>query len=251
MPRRSSRYEKAMSLANAKPDWIKVRAFHGDQPDRIRGILRRLDLHTVCSSARCPNAGECWSRGAATFMLLGNTCTRGCRFCAVPSGRVGEALDPREPEKIADAVRQLGLSYVVLTMVTRDDLPDGGAAHVAQAVRAVRAQNPAALVETLVGDFGGDARRVAALVRDAEPEVFAHNVEVTLRLQRAMRDARCSWEGSLSVLREAARAGARVLKSSLMVGCGETDAETAEAMQQFRECRREDLNCGAIPAAWS
>ncbi|HJL14384.1 MAG TPA: lipoyl synthase [Sandaracinaceae bacterium LLY-WYZ-13_1] len=218
-----------------KPEWLKVRLPGGERYQRLKETFRRLDLHTVCEEARCPNVGECWGEGTATLMILGETCTRGCRFCAVNTGDPGGLVDPREPENVGRALSELDLAYVVLTMVDRDDLLDGGAQHVAQTVRRIKHYSPEMLVETLVGDFAGVRRDVETTVREGRPDVFAHNVEVVPGLQRKMRDARCSWERSMDVLRWAKEAGANVTKSSLMVGCGETEDEVYEAMAGLRE----------------
>lgn len=218
-----------------KPDWLRVRLPGGERYNGLKETLRGLDLNTVCEEARCPNVGECWAAGTATIMILGETCTRGCRFCAVNTGDPGGLVDPREPENTARALAQLDLSYVVMTMVDRDDLLDGGAAHVAQTVRRVKAASPELLVEVLVGDFAGRRADVETCVVDGRPDVFAHNVEVVPELQRVMRDARCSWDRSMDILRWAKAAGAGVTKSSLMVGCGETEAQVLGAMQSLRD----------------
>lgn len=210
----------------------------------LKERFRRLDLHTVCEEARCPNIGECWAEGTATVMILGETCTRGCRFCAVSTGNPGGVVDPREPENTARALAEMRLAYVVLTMVDRDDLLDGGAEHVARTVARTKELCPELLVETLVGDFAGRRQDVETVVRDGRPDVFAHNVEVVPRLQRAIRDARCSWERSLEVLRWARGAGANVTKSSLMVGVGETDAEVLDAMRSLRTADVDVLTIG-------
>jgi lipoic acid synthetase len=217
-----------------KPEWLKVRAPSGERYTGLKETLRRLDLHTVCEEARCPNVGECWGAGTATVMLLGHTCTRGCRFCAVTTGNPRGAVDPREPEHVARAIASLGLSYVVLTMVDRDDLLDGGAAHVASTVSSLHERQPGLLVEALVGDFGGRLRDVD-VVLEAEPDVFAHNVEVPRRLTPGIRDAKCSYDRSIDVLRHAkAAAPARLTKSSIMVGVGETNDEVVETMSDLR-----------------
>ena len=223
-----------MMAAERKPDWLKVRPPGGENFSHLKTLLGGLNLHTVCEEAHCPNVGECWTGGTATIMLLGDTCTRGCRFCAVTSGNPGAVVDAGEPERVARALAEMDLAYVVLTMVDRDDLPDGGAAHVARTLREIRARCPGLLVETLVGDFAGHRRDVEALIEGGAPDVFAHNVEVVPRLQRQMRDARCSWARSLDVLRWAREAGMRVTKSSLMVGCGETDDEVFLALEALR-----------------
>ena len=217
-----------------KPGWLKVRAPRGDNYTRLKRTLRGLDLHTVCEEAHCPNVGECWGQGTATVMLLGHVCTRGCRFCAVTSGHPRGAVDPREPEHTARAVTQLGLKYVVLTMVDRDDLLDGGADHVARTVRALHERQPGLLVEALTGDFCGRTTDIHSVV-DAKPEVFAHNLEVVRRLTPLVRDRRCSYDLSLDVLRAAKQhAPERFVKSSLMVGIGETDEEIFEALSDLR-----------------
>jgi lipoyl synthase len=217
-----------------KPPWLKVRAPGGERYARLKETLRALDLHTVCEEARCPNVGECWAEGTATVMLLGDVCTRGCRFCAVTTGDPRGAVDVREPEHVARAVSQLDLSYVVLTMVDRDDLLDGGASHVARTVTRLRELVPGLLVETLLGDFGGHMDYVDTTVA-ARPDVWAHNLEVVKRLQRTVRDARCSYERSLGVLsRVKERDESAWTKSSLMVGIGETDDEVGEALSDLR-----------------
>jgi lipoic acid synthetase len=211
-----------------------VRAPGGENYARIKQTLRQLDLYTVCEEARCPNVGECWSAGTATVMVLGHTCTRGCRFCAVTTGNPRGAVDPREPEHVGRAIAALSLRYVVLTMVDRDDLLDGGAAHVAQTVSSLRRHQPELLVETLVGDFGGRKRDVD-VVLGAAPDVFAHNVEVTRRITPLIRDARCTYDRSLAVLAHAKqRAPERFVKSSIMVGIGETDDEVEQTLADLR-----------------
>jgi lipoic acid synthetase len=227
-----------------KPDWLRVRLPGGERYNALKQTFRTLDLNTVCEEARCPNVGECWGEGTATIMILGETCTRGCRFCAVNTGDPGGVTDPREPENTALALARLDLAYVVLTMVDRDDLLDGGAAHVALTVRRIKHHSPKLLVETLVGDFAGRRQDVETLVREGQPDVFAHNVEVVPGLQRKMRDARCSWERSVEVLRWAKDDGAQVTKSSLMVGCGEGHEEVLEAMERLREAGVDVLTIG-------
>lgn len=217
-----------------KPPWLKVRAPGGERYNGLKDTFRALDLHTVCEEARCPNIGECWSEGTATVMLLGDTCTRGCRFCAVTTGNPRGAVDVREPEHVARALSRMALQYVVLTMVDRDDLLDGGASHVARTVRRTKELRPQMLLETLLGDFGGRADPLAETV-DAKPDVWAHNVEVVARLQRTIRDARCSYEQSLKVLRRVKeRDPGMITKSSIMVGIGEGDDEVLDTMRDLR-----------------
>ncbi len=234
----------ARRASEPKPAWLKVRAPGGEAYRRLKETLRGLDLYTVCEEARCPNVGECWAAGTATVMILGHTCTRGCRFCAVTTGNPRGAVDPREPEHVARALEKMSLKYAVLTMVDRDDLLDGGAEHMAQTVRALKRRCPSTLVETLVGDFRGRHAEVEAVQR-AEPDVYAHNLEVTRALTPVIRDARCSYDRSLEVLRQAKElAPARLTKSSLMVGLGETDEEILEAMEDLRAARVDILTVG-------
>ena len=224
-----------MTLPARKPDWLRVRLPAGPQQDQFEGLKARFrdrGLHTVCEEARCPNIFECWGQGTATVMILGETCTRGCRFCSVHTGKPGGLVDPDEPENTALSLAEMGLAYVVLTMVDRDDLPDGGAAHVAETIRRIKHHSPELRVETLVGDFAGDRDDIRTLVHEGRPDVFAHNVEVVPRLQRPIRDARCSWDLSIEVLRIAKELGSAVTKSSLMVGLGEEQGEVLEAMPE-------------------
>lgn len=227
-----------------KPPWLKVRAPSGGAYNHLKETLRSLDLHTVCEEARCPNVGECWSHGTATVMLLGDVCTRGCRFCAVTTGNPRGAVDVREPEHVARAIAKLGLRYVVLTMVDRDDILDGGAAHVARTVTRLRELSPELCVEALVGDFAGIDDYVD-VVADAMPDVFAHNIEVVERLQRSVRDARCGYARSLAVLQRAKRQRpSLVTKSSLMLGIGETDDEARATLRHLREADVDILTLG-------
>jgi lipoic acid synthetase len=224
----------ALRPLERKPEWLKVRAPSGERYTELKETLRRLDLHTVCEEARCPNVAECWGSGTATVMLLGHTCTRGCRFCAVTTGNPRGAVDPREPEHVARAIASIGLKYVVLTMVDRDDLLDGGAAHVASTVSSLHERQPDLLVEALVGDFVGRLRDVDVVLQGG-PDVFAHNVEVPRRLTPSIRDARCSYDTSLDVLRHAKEtAPDRLTKSSIMVGVGERDDEVLETLADLR-----------------
>jgi len=217
-----------------KPAWLRVRAPGGESYAHLKQVLRERGLHTVCEEARCPNVGECWGVGTATFMILGDVCTRGCRFCAVSSGNPGGVLDEEEPAKTADAVRAMGLEYVVLTMVNRDDLADEGAAHVAECIRAIKTKAPGVVVEALVGDFSGRLDLVD-VVCDAGPDVLAHNIETVERLQSSVRDQRSGFAQSLNVLARAKRHGsAPYTKSSIMLGLGESEAEMIDAMNALR-----------------
>jgi len=235
-----------------KPEWLKVRAPGGERYSKLKELLRGLDLHTVCEEARCPNIGECWGGGTMTIMLLGDTCTRGCRFCNVKTSAHPPAPDAAEPVKVASAIAELGLDYVVLTMVDRDDIPDGGAAHVAETVREIKRRDPRVLVEVLVGDFLGDMDAVDVVARSGA-DVLAHNLETVDRLQRSVRDARCSSALSLAVLaRLKATAPAAVTKSSLMLGLGETALEIDEAARALRGAGVEVLTLGQYlrPSDW-
>ena len=236
-----------MTLPARKPDWLRVRLPAGPQQDEFEGLKARFrdrGLHTVCEEARCPNIFECWGQGTATVMILGETCTRGCRFCSVNTGKPGGLVDADEPENTALSLAEMGLAYVVLTMVDRDDLPDGGAAHVAKTIRRIKHYSPELRVETLVGDFGGERDDIGTLVHEGRPDVFAHNVEVVPRLQRPIRDARCSWERSIETLRAAKELGSAITKSSLMVGLGEERGEVLDAMKRLREADVDVLTIG-------
>lgn len=236
-----------MTLPARKPDWLRVRLPAGPQQDQFHGLKARLrsrGLHTVCEEARCPNIFECWGQGTATVMILGETCTRGCRFCSVQTGKPGGSVDPNEPENTAISLAEMGLAYVVLTMVDRDDLVDGGASHVAETVRRIKHHSPELRVETLVGDFQGDHDALRVVVQEGSPDVFAHNVEVVPRLQRSIRDVRCSWERSVDALVTAKRLGASIVKTSLMVGLGEARDEVLDAMNLLREADVDVLTIG-------
>ena len=236
-----------MTLPARKPDWLRVRLPAGPQQDEFHGLKSRFrarGLHTVCEEARCPNIFECWGQGTATVMILGETCTRGCRFCSVQTGKPGGVVDSNEPENTAISLAEMGLAYVVLTMVDRDDLADGGAAHVAKTVRRIKHHSPALRVETLVGDFQGNRDDVRVVVQEGRPDVFAHNVEVVPRLQRSIRDARCSWDRSIDALVTAKALGASIVKTSLMVGLGEERDEVLSAMQLLRDADVDVLTIG-------
>jgi lipoic acid synthetase len=202
--------------------------------ETVRRTVREHRLATVCEEAKCPNIGECWNAGTATIMLMGEVCTRACRFCAVDTGNPRGWLDPEEPENTAKTVELMRLRYVVLTSVNRDDLPDGGAAHFAAAVRAIKARSPATAVEALTPDFQGVMGDVETVV-DSGLEVFAQNVETVERLTHPVRDARAGYARTLSVLHHAKQHRPDVLtKSSLMLGLGETDDEIAQTMDDLR-----------------
>lgn len=225
-----------------KPPWLKVPLPGGERYKQVRETLARLKLHTVCEEAQCPNVGECWGGGTATVMLMGDVCTRGCRFCDVNSGTPG-ALDPDEPKNLAEAVSGLGLDYVVVTSVNRDDLPDGGAGHFAEAIREIKQRAPQMLVEVLIPDFQGDEKALAAVV-EAGPDVIAHNVETVRSLTARVRDRRAGYEQSLVVLRRLKELGARFTKSSIQLGHGEVDEEVRSCLADLREHRVDIVTLG-------
>ncbi|MEM4389239.1 MAG: lipoyl synthase [Candidatus Micrarchaeia archaeon] len=220
-----------------KPPWLRIRPPGGKYAETRAALA---NLHTVCQSARCPNQAACWGSGTATFLLLGDVCTRGCRFCATPKASAGLPLDEGEGARIAEAARRMGLRYVVLTSVCRDDLPDGGAAHFAACIRALKESG--FLVEALIPDFGGEESRLRA-VFDALPDVLAHNIETVERLTPHVRDRRASYHQSLQVLARAKRAGL-ITKSSLMLGLGEREEEVLRAMDDLRAVGCDILTIG-------
>jgi lipoic acid synthetase len=216
------------------PPWLKARAPSGEGFQGVKALVREHRLATVCEEARCPNIGECWNAGTATLMLMGAVCTRACRFCSVDTGNPRGWLDADEPENAARTVELLGLKYVVLTSVDRDDLADGGAAHYAACVRAIRRRNPATAVEALTPDFQGALADVETVV-DSGIAVFAQNIETVRRLTHPVRDPRAGYDQTLSVLAHAKRHRPGVLtKSSLMLGLGESDAEIDETLRELR-----------------
>jgi lipoic acid synthetase len=224
-----------------KPEWLKVRMPGGGRYEQVKRTLRELNLHTVCEEASCPNVGECWGGGTATVMLMGDVCTRGCRFCDVSSG-TPRPLDPFEPRHLAEAVGRLGLDYLVVTSVNRDELEDGGASHFAQAIVELRRAAPRTLVEVLTPDFQGRAFALDMII-DAAPAVAAHNLETVERLTPRVRDRRAGYRQSLDVLAHYKRGGMRT-KSSLMLGLGETRTEVVQAMRDLRSVGCDILTLG-------
>ncbi|MDE2482653.1 MAG: lipoyl synthase [bacterium] len=217
-----------------KPDWLRVSLPMGDDYERVKAKVNTLALNTVCKEAACPNLAECWGAGTATIMILGDTCTRGCRFCNVKTGNPKGVVDWMEPVRVADAVRDMGWKYLVLTAVDRDDLADGGALIFANTVRAIHERVPGSKVEILSGDYRGDTTALD-IVMDAKPDVFAHNLETVRRLTPSVRDKRATYDQSLAVLAHAKRrAPERYTKTSLMLGLGESEAEIEQAMDDAR-----------------
>lgn len=228
------------SPAGKRPDWLKVRLQLNDDFFNLRRLVHENKLNTVCESASCPNIGECWSRRSLTFMILGNVCTRSCGFCDVQTGRPG-SVDIDEPRRVAEALANIRLNYAVITSVDRDDLADGGAFMWAETIRQIRKLSPDLELEVLTPDFKGDLDCVATVL-EAEPTVFAHNVETVPRLHRKVRP-QATWERSLSVLRFAADQGV-VTKSGIMLGLGEEDDEVLEAMRALADAGVQIVNLG-------
>lgn len=221
--------------ANIKPDWLKIRLHSNEQYAQTAAIVRRHALHTICSSGMCPNKAECWSRRTATFMILGDVCTRSCRFCATKTGKT-LPVDRNEPERVARSIALMGLRHAVITSVTRDDLTDGGAAHWAAVVRAVRAQNPETTIELLIPDLDGRGD-LLDIVIGAQPDIIGHNIETVERLTPMVRN-RARYDISMQTLRYIAQRGAAA-KSGLMLGLGETEKEVLSTLDDLREngCR--------------
>ncbi len=212
-----------------KPSWLRAKLPSGPGYAAVRSLVEDKSLHTVCQSAQCPNLGECWSRGTATVMILGNICTRSCNFCAVQTGRPAEA-DLGEPARVADAVARMGLKHVVVTSVARDDLSDGGAAVWAATIRAIRHRNPTTAIEVLVPDFKGHMNEVD-IVLEAKPDIFNHNVETVERLQKPVR-VQARYDRSRSVLRHAKSKGFTT-KTGIMLGLGETEQEIEQCLRDL------------------
>jgi lipoyl synthase len=236
--------ETTAAPMTGKPRWLRALPATGERYASIRRNVHAHKLATVCEEAKCPNIGECWNAGTATIMLMGAVCTRACRFCSVDTGNPRGWLDAQEPANVASSVALMGLSYIVLTSVNRDDLPDGGAAHFAACVRAIRARSPATAVEALTPDFQGVHADVETVV-DSGLQVFAQNLETVRRLTHPVRDARAGYEQTLRVLEHAKRHRPEVLtKSSLMLGLGETDDEILAAMDDLRAAQVDILTLG-------
>lgn len=226
-----------------KPEFLRMRVRHSPKYESVKDIVKQHRLATVCEEAKCPNISECWSAGTATIMLMGEVCTRACRFCSVNTGNPKGWLDAEEPENTAKAVQLMGLSYVVLTSVNRDDLPDGGAGHYAKTVKEVKRLNPDTGVEALTPDFLGLESAIETLL-DSGLDVFAQNVETVKRLTHPVRDPRAGYEQTLDVLKYAAQTSDVITKTSLMLGLGETDDELLECMDDLRNASVDVLTLG-------
>jgi lipoic acid synthetase len=233
-----------MVLAGERPEWLKIIPKRNERFDNLSQLFQSLNLHTVCEEAHCPNIYECWNQGTATLMLLGDVCSRACRFCMVKPGRPNGTVDPFEPEHVAYALSKMNLNYVVLTSVDRDDLPDGGASHFARTIRKVRESCPDLMIEVLIPDFQNDLDALK-LVVDAKPDVISHNVETTLSLTPRVRDPRAGYWQSLSVLRNVKKLdGSIYTKSSIMLGLGESDEEVQQTMLHLRNVDVDFLTLG-------
>ena len=224
-----------------RPAWIKARAAVGEEYERLRAVMRDLGLHTVCEEARCPNIGDCWNRGTATFMILGDVCTRACGFCAVKTGLPRLPPDPREAARVAEAAARMGLRHAVITSVNRDDQRDGGAGVFAACIRQIRERVPGCTVEVLIPDFKGDAAALQVVI-DAAPDVLNHNTETVPRLYRHVRPG-ARFERSLELLGRAKAAGL-LTKSGIMVGLGEEPEEVRETVRRIREAGTDILTVG-------
>jgi len=215
-----------------KPEWLKVRLPNGPIPAQVSRIIHDNGLHTVCDSALCPNRGECWGRGTATFLICGDICTRSCRFCNVTTGRPTN-LDPDEPQKIARSVKLLQLKHAVITSVDRDDLPDLGAAHWVRVIEAVKQENTTTTMETLIPDFQGRNELIDKVIA-ARPEIISHNMETVSRLTKSIRSS-ATYRRSLDVIQRIAASNVTVAKSGIMLGLGETREEVIETLQDLRK----------------
>lgn len=220
--------------ALVRPRWLKSKIPSGDVYADVRRTIKKHNLHTVCQEASCPNVAECWGTGTATIMIMGDTCTRGCRFCDVNTGRP-DTLDIREPAAVAEAIHDLGLQYAVITSVCRDDLPDEGAGHFAETIRHIRHRCPDTIVESLIPDFTGNHTLIDAIT-DAKPHVVGHNIETVRRLSPQVRDSRADYSQSLDVLRYTKKRHPHIFtKSSIMLGLGESTPEILEAATDLRD----------------
>ena len=244
-----------LQIVQRKPEWLKIHLPKGEAIGKYAGVhstLKGLGLVTVCEEALCPNINECWGGGTATFMVMGDTCTRGCRFCNVKTAAIGRKLDEEEPSKLAQAIKEWGLKYVVVTSVDRDDLPDQGAGHFAECIREIKKQRPETIVEVLIPDFRGDAGCIDKII-GAKPDVIAHNIETVRELQGSVRDRRANYEQSLFVLKYVKKTAPAIFtKSSIMLGLGESDAQLNQAMDDLRANDVDILTLGQYlrPSSW-
>ena len=226
-----------------KPDWLKIKIPSGEDYLRVKKTLRTYNLNTVCEESSCPNVSKCWESGTATIMIMGNMCTRVCRFCDVSSGRPAP-LDPDEPKRVAEAIKQWNLRYIVITSVCRDDLKDGGAAHFSKTIKSVKLSCPNTIVEPLIPDFNYDSDSIKKII-ESEPEVVSHNIETVRRLSSKVRDSRATYEQSLSVLRKIKEINPKIYtKSSFMVGHGETKEEVIQTASDLKSANVDVITAG-------
>ena len=226
-----------------KPDWLKIKIPSGEDYLRVKKTLRTYNLNTVCEESSCPNVSKCWESGTATIMIMGNMCTRVCRFCDVSSGRPAP-LDPDEPKRVAEAIKQWNLRYIVITSVCRDDLEDGGAAHFAKTIKSVKLSCPDTIVEPLIPDFNYDSDSIKKII-ESEPEVVSHNIETVRRLSSKVRDSRATYDQSLSVLRKIKEINPKIYtKSSFMVGHGETKEEVIQTASDLKSANVDVITAG-------
>ena len=227
-----------------KPPWIKLRLPSSGEYSRVRAILRKYKLNTVCEDSLCPNLAECWGSGTFTLMILGRICTRACKFCAIKTGNPGGVVDRDEPRRVAEAVKELGMGYVVITSVTRDDLPDGGASIYSETIRSIKSSTPNVKVEVLIPDLNNDVDALSQIVRE-KPDVIGHNIETVKRLTKIVRDPRAGYEKSLKTLKIVKELAPEIYtKSSIMLGLGETEEEVVAAMRDLREVGVDILTLG-------
>ena len=217
-----------------RPDWLKMKIPSGDNYVKVRKTLQKYNLHTVCEEASCPNVSECWGVGTATLMIMGDVCSRGCKFCNVDTGKPFE-LDSEEPQNVAKAIKEWNLRYVVITSVCRDDLPDEGSSHFAKTIQHIKSECPNTVVESLIPDFSGDEKFIKTIVK-AKPNVIGHNIETVKRLSPSIRDLRANYKQSLNVLKYVKELDSKIFtKSSLMLGLGESEEEILQTAQELRD----------------
>ena len=238
-------------IYDRKPDWLRVTMSSSGNYAELKRGLRQLGLKTICEEARCPNIYECWTGGTATILLMGDKCTRACRFCAVSTGNPHGVLDTGEPERVAAQVASSGLTYIVITSVDRDDLPDGGSAHIARTVKSIKKLNSGILVEVLIPDFGGSRDSLDRII-ESGADVLAHNVETVRRLTSSVRDRRANYDQSLGVLRYLKEASGRITKTSIMLGLGECRDEVIDTLHDIREVGTDAITLGQYlrPSGW-
>ncbi len=235
-----------------KPEWLKIRASLADEFQIVRDVVKKNNLHTVCEEAHCPNIPECWNSGTATFMILGDTCTRACKFCNVKTGFPGLLVDKDEPENLANAVKELNLNYIVITSVDRDDIKDQGSEHFANCIKSIKNKDPEILVEVLIPDFKGNMECLKRIV-DSNPDVISHNIETVRRLQNRARDPRANYSQSLAVLKNVKRLNPNIYtKSSIMLGLGETREEVIQTLADLRNINVDFVTLGQYlrPSDW-